>query len=1076
MYGNSMMTVLAPGVPEAGGLYAIAGKVGSYNYLRQIGGAFFLYPADETGQNICLSTTLGETTHCYLLATTGNGWGGSYVGQGSLAGQTLTALDYPLFEQYVVTVSEVAEAGYLRFTGTYLKQAGLQNGLPYFKSADGKYLVSSGGDGPWELRDSVGTSISVQDASWNDARQTSPATSYVETGNYSPVGTVVSRLAVNAEDYPALPQSVYLASVRPSDVTATALQVVDLGAEGVQQTQHALASGAGWLTLSLRATMDADFPMPRGTDWQTNGKVALVSLTNNAPNIAPKLRVYGAGNALLGEFSPPSYGPNQYGYNAYDAGGTAPRLGHHLLGYVGGYPDSPTLPCHPTCDFNVGTLPLIAIEKVELVFNFHSTYTGTASAYVAAGHGYVPVIHHRSADSLGASVALISASSTSAPYLDASQTVFSQSATLIPAAGVHSSASPTCSLELVSVVGQMATFIPRAHTASGTITGLTFCAGNGTFGAGDILSYVVSGGTVCDGTYAQSGTYNEHPAYTNGVHWLFYEQFANSWMLAASKGGTMLFAAWSETLAGEWQNYETPHPTVTEIKTPILLTLDAPFSFPYAADGLFAAYLVATNSAGENARSSEMPVQIHTNMGPIYNLIIANEVDYPTVNGLYTYAGIHNDFPYWCGPEGWTVWNGNSGWLFWQGSESTSPGYIFPNSGLYGDLQTVATGAWANSVSGYDPLTFTFVENAPPLCALALTGHSELTATFTVTASDTQGLAEIMLYFGDGVSQTVSAGQTVSHSYPFLGAFSAFAVARDASGAATASNSVPVTLGGAPPPSCHIDAHSISQRTLTITPLAAAVGDATLTDVTAQWATGVSTPGCVSGQPVSHSYPPSGGTFTVSCTATDSNGVSANSDTLSVVIDANVAPSCSFTATLRGRALTVNANASSDGDGAIAAWRLQPKADADWVAGSVGQPTRYVYAATDREVLLTVEVTDNEGASAQQTLPLTIALPNARRRHVPNLPPAQRRVIDAATANCSVALSLPQHRRALIMHEISAATSGGCLVLEAAGVATPVGDETLKSASYAAVLDMPPEGILALTVVDGTHTVTVRYL
>ncbi|HEY3376581.1 MAG TPA: hypothetical protein VGL77_03720, partial [Armatimonadota bacterium] len=186
-----------------------------------------------------------------------------------------------------------------------------------------------------------------------------------------------------------------------------------------------------------------------------------------------------------------------------------------------------------------------------------------------------------------------------------------------------------------------------------------------------------------------------------------------------------------------------------------------------------------------------------------------------------------------------------------------------------------------------------------------------------------------------------------------------------------------VTLIDTPnaPPTCSIAAHSVSNRTLTLTPQAAAVGDATLTDVTVHWDDAATTPACVSGEPVAHSYPPEGGTFGVYVVATDSNGETTTSDILTVVIDPNAAPICSFVVSQQGHTVSVNANNSHDADGAIAAWRLQPKEGAEWIAGTVGEITSVTYPMTDDAALLTVEVTDNEGMTAQQSLSLDLRAP-----------------------------------------------------------------------------------------------------
>ncbi|HEY3378544.1 MAG TPA: hypothetical protein VGL77_13715 [Armatimonadota bacterium] len=506
MYGNTIMTILPnAGVPGIEGLYAIAGKVGTYNTLQQIGGTYYLYPSDETCESVWISETLGDTANGYKLAEPWMGWGGNYVGQGTRAGHTLTVLDYPLFDRYDVTATDPS---YERFTGAYTRQNGLQNDLPYFASASGKILVANAGGAPWELRDVVGTTIGLQDGGCGDARLVSPATTYVDTSTYNPVATAVYNLGLDAEDYPALTQSLCYPTLYLEQASHLEQQVLDLGAAGVTQVKHALASGENWVTVSWRATPEVDIPLDVPSDWNIMGRIMPLALGANTPSRPiPTLRIYGAGDALLAELSPPQYGSSTL--RGYDAGehGSAPlyyepRLTRTPVGFIGGHPGSVTFPSHPTCDFDVSSLPLITITKVELTCGYgvnQVPYIDAESTFISGGHGIIVVLHHRSANSLGATVAAITSAPTSS-YQVASQAVYDQSCATEM---VNGAAPPTCVIESHSIAGQTLTITPVATAGEGnSITDITATWGSTAHwadGLGLSAWYSAGAGVTVDG-------------------------------------------------------------------------------------------------------------------------------------------------------------------------------------------------------------------------------------------------------------------------------------------------------------------------------------------------------------------------------------------------------------------------------------------------------------------------------------------------------------------------------------------------------------------------------------------------
>src|SRR5207245_2202669 len=123
----------------------------------------------------------------------------------------------------------------------------------------------------------------------------------------------------------------------------------------------------------------------------------------------------------------------------------------------------------------------------------------------------------------------------------------------------------------------------------------------------------------------------------------------------------------------------------------------------------------------------------------------------------------------------------------------------------------------------------------------------------------------------------------VSHSYTAAGTFSVTVTATDANGVSVASPAQNVVV-----------AARLSAAAFTFTPATPEVGlavsfTATTTGgvgpFTFSWNFGDTTPG--TGNPASHSYP-AAGTFSVTVTATDSNGVSVTSPAQSVVVAARL--------------------------------------------------------------------------------------------------------------------------------------------------------------------------------------------
>ena len=119
------------------------------------------------------------------------------------------------------------------------------------------------------------------------------------------------------------------------------------------------------------------------------------------------------------------------------------------------------------------------------------------------------------------------------------------------------------------------------------------------------------------------------------------------------------------------------------------------------------------------------------------------------------------------------------------------------------------------------------------------------------------------------------------------------------------------------------------------------------------------------GKTTNHTYEKSG-TYTVSLTVTDSNGLATTAEKQVVVQAPNVLPTAAFETTANGLTVSADASASADSDGSLASYAW------NWGDGttSTGQVATHVYAtAGTRTVTLTV--TDDRGGSASTTRQVT---------------------------------------------------------------------------------------------------------
>ena len=142
-----------------------------------------------------------------------------------------------------------------------------------------------------------------------------------------------------------------------------------------------------------------------------------------------------------------------------------------------------------------------------------------------------------------------------------------------------------------------------------------------------------------------------------------------------------------------------------------------------------------------------------------------------------------------------------------------------------------------------------------------------------------------------------------------------------------------------------------------------AAGGATLEEY--RWDFGDGSPE-VTGETADHTYDATG-SYTVTLTVVDSNGLSAVSTRTVNVTGPNAAPTAQATASATGLTVTADGSGSSDPDGQIVSYEW------DWGDGesSTGQVASHPYAAVG-DYTVTLTVTDDQGGTAQTTALVTV--------------------------------------------------------------------------------------------------------
>ncbi len=268
--------------------------------------------------------------------------------------------------------------------------------------------------------------------------------------------------------------------------------------------------------------------------------------------------------------------------------------------------------------------------------------------------------------------------------------------------------------------------------------------------------------------------------------------------------------------------------------------------------------------------------------------------------------------------------------------------------------------------------------NQPPVASFNVSPGSPVvgqSVSFNGTGSyDSDGsIASWTWSFGDG---STGSGAATTHAYAAPGTYTVTLTVQDNVGA-TGSTGQAVAIGPAanqPPVAAFTASSSPAFVGQSVT--LSGVGSYDPDGSVVSWSWNFGDGGTASGATPTHAYG-AAGTYTITLTVQDNGGaVGSTSHTLAVIAAANQPPTASFTASpspaLVGQAVTFNASASTDADGAIVyyGWAFGDSTNGSGVTASHAYSSPGTYIAT-----LTVQ--DNGGATGAATRQVIVQAPTA---------------------------------------------------------------------------------------------------
>lgn len=269
------------------------------------------------------------------------------------------------------------------------------------------------------------------------------------------------------------------------------------------------------------------------------------------------------------------------------------------------------------------------------------------------------------------------------------------------------------------------------------------------------------------------------------------------------------------------------------------------------------------------------------------------------------------------------------------------------------------------------------ITSAPPTVAITApangaTYRAPASVSFTATASDSDGQVASVQYLNGGavIGQATSPPYAVTWSNVQAGSYSIIARATDNTG--TTGNSAPVSIvvnpNALPTVTLTAPANQATYRAPASISMAATATDSDGTVAKVEFIANGSVVGTVTTAPYQFIWNGvAAGTYTISARATDNDGGVNTSNSASVTVAANVAPSVTLTAPTNGASFTAPATVSlsanaSDVDGSVA--KVEFFADGKLIGTSTAAPYSVTWAnAAAGSHQLTAKVTDNDGAT-----------------------------------------------------------------------------------------------------------------
>ena len=253
--------------------------------------------------------------------------------------------------------------------------------------------------------------------------------------------------------------------------------------------------------------------------------------------------------------------------------------------------------------------------------------------------------------------------------------------------------------------------------------------------------------------------------------------------------------------------------------------------------------------------------------------------------------------------------------------------------------------------------------NQPPVAAFTWTCNG-LTCTFSDQSTDPGGsIASWYWTTSDGATSTV---QNPTYTFPAAGTYTVTLQVTDNQGATNSvSHSVTVSAANQPP----VASFTQSCNGLTCS-FTSTSSDPDGTIASYRWTFGDGS-AAVTTQNASHTYT-AGGTYTVTLQVTDNQGATNSTSQNVTVTPPNQPPVASFTKSCN--ALTCSfTSTSSDPDGSISAYRWT---FGDGSAAVTTQNASHTYAAGGTYTV-TLQVTDNQGATNSMSKNITVSAPNS---------------------------------------------------------------------------------------------------